>query len=536
MPASGVFRPGHRGFLQPRFAGLPESDSCYPGAMRVDHRAPELVTGDFVAMLNASKMCVLVHDAATKNILWANPAACEMLEWDVSELRPLKAPDMSSSAKQYDRVVGRAWLQDAVEKGATRIEWHYRTRTGRIVPTEAIGIRVELAQGPAVMVQFRDIEREQEIEQELRLTTSYIDALAHHTSTIALMLDAAGTLRFATDTALELLGADSAEPLGPVRDYAELRVRGRPRTWAEVRNMADPVTPVQLAIERGPDDGIWLEGSLELLREADGNALLMILHDVSGRMHDEVVRERELQQENYLSRYNAMGDMAMAIAHELGQPLAAAGNFLGGATRFAEGLRTSGELSATAAEHLALGVDNARRQIERASTIVGAVRAFVGHLEHVRKVVDLNDVVDECLYFVRLRAETSGVEVTVHEHPDPLLVRCERVLTGQVLLNLCFNAIEEMAPCSPERRVLTITTRIEDGDAVLTVDDLGSGVDRDPFAESFTSKEHGSGIGLALSYRIITRQQGRIWAERRVERGSRFSFALPLVEPDRGSQ
>ncbi len=115
--------------------------------MTVDPRAPELVSDDFVAMLSAAQMCVLVHDAETKNILWANPAACELLEWDVAELRPLKANDMSSSAQQYDRVIGRAWLQDAVERGASRMEWHYRTRSGRIVPTDSIATRVELAQG-----------------------------------------------------------------------------------------------------------------------------------------------------------------------------------------------------------------------------------------------------------------------------------------------------------------------------------------------------------------------------------------------------
>src|SRR5690606_19200752 len=119
-----------------------------------------------------------VHDAATKNILWANPAACETLGWSLPELRPLKANDMSSTAPQYHRVLGRAWLQEAVERGTSRIEWHYRTRTGRVIPTDAIATRVELAQGPAVMVQFRDIEREQGVEQQLRRTTSSIDALA----------------------------------------------------------------------------------------------------------------------------------------------------------------------------------------------------------------------------------------------------------------------------------------------------------------------------------------------------------------------
>jgi two-component system sensor kinase FixL len=472
--------------------------------MQVDPRAPELVTDDFVAMMNASRMCVLIHDAATKNILWANPAACEMLEWSVTELRPLKANDMSSSAQQYSRVIGRAWLHEAVEKGASRMEWHYRTRTGRVIPTDALAVRVELAQGPAVMVQFRDIEREQEIERELRLTTSYVDALAHHTSTVALMLDTAGAIRFATDTAVELIGGNLNEPLGFLTDYGRLR----PSSWDEVLAQANPVTAIQLEI---PRTEVWLEGSLERLKDSD--ALLMILHDVSGRVREEARRERELHRENYLARYNAMGDMAMAIAHELGQPLAAAGNFLAGAT--------------TTDPRLAYGIDSAVRQIERASAIVNSVRAFVGHLEHVRQEVDLNDVVAECLYFVRLRAAAADVEVVVRAHPEPVTVRCERVLTGQVVLNLCFNAIDEMTACDPERRRVVLTTRLADNTGELTVDDQGRGLPRDPFEESFTAKEGGSGIGLALSYRIITRQHGHIWAEQRPDGGSRFAFTLP---------
>ncbi|RZQ61414.1 PAS domain-containing sensor histidine kinase [Amycolatopsis suaedae] len=488
--------------------------------MQADPRAPELITDDFVAMMNATRTCVLLHDAATKNILWANPAACEMLEWTVTELRPLKANHMSSSAQQYDRVIGRAWLQEAVDKGASRIEWHYRSRSGRVIPTDALAVRVELAQGPAVMVQFRDIEREQRIERELRRTTSYVDALAHHTSTAALMLDADGALRFATDTAATLLGADPTEPLGPLTGYGRLRLDGRPATWEQAVTRADPVAAVGLEVPRGDGDPVWLEGSLERLRQADGDALLMILHDVSDRVHQEVRRERELHRENYLARYTAMGDMAMAIAHELGQPLSAAGNFLAGLRARAGALAVAGELG--------YGIDSAVRQIERASAIVASVRAFVGHLEHVHQEVDLGEIVEECLYFVRLRAEPAGVLVTVR-HDGPVRVRCERVLTGQVVLNLCFNAIDELAACDPARRRLTITTRTEDGRGVLTVDDEGRGLPADPFAGSFTAKEHGSGIGLALSYRIITRQHGTIWAQRRDEGGSRFGFTLPLA-------
>lgn len=488
----------------------------YAGGVAVDPRSPELAENDFVAMMNAVRMCVLLHDAETKRILWANPAACEMLEWDVAELRPLTASDMSSSAQQYDRVLGRAWLQVAAERGTNRVEWHYRSRSGRVIPTDALAVRVELAQGPAVMVQFRDIEREQEIERQLRLTTSWVDALAHHTSTIALMLDLSGEVRFATDTAVAVLSGNADEPLGRLSDRGLLRVDGREAGWDEVVRRAEPVTPVQLEVPGA--EPVWLEGSVERLKVADGEALLMLLHDVSDRVQDEVRRDRELRRENHLARYTAMGDMAMAIAHELGQPLAAAGNFLAGVR---SGVRE---------ERLVYGVDSAVRQIERASTIVGSLRSFVGHLEHVSQVADLNDVVEECLYFVRLRAEPAGVEVEFRRAPGAVPVRCERVLTGQVVLNLCSNAVDEMAECPPDRRVV-ISTAVEGGEGVLMVDDRGRGFPRDPFEESFTAKEHGSGIGLALSYRIITRQHGRIWAERRAGGGSRFGFALPLDEP-----
>lgn len=498
--------------------------------MQVDPRAPELVTDDFVTLMNASHICVLIHDAATKNILWANPAACRMLEFDLSEIRPLKANDMSSSAQQYDRVIGRAWLQEAVEKGASRIEWHYRSKSGRIIPTDALAGRVELAQGPAVMVQFRNIESEQRVEQELRLASTYVEALARHTKTVAFMLDDEGAVRFATDTALAHIGlrADDLTMVRALTDYAGLRVDGHLATWREVADRSEPVVPVQLEVRSGDDQPIWLEGSLERLQEQEVEAYLMILHDVSQRVRGEEARALELRHENHLARYNAMGDMAMAIAHELGQPLAAAANFLAGVQARAHGDSAGGDQAETATQ-VVYGVESAARQIDRAASIVNALRAFVGHLEQVEQVADLNRVISECLYFVRLRSEAVGVELEVQFEPDTVPVRCERVLTGQVVINLCFNAIDEMAECSPTTRRVTLSTHVEDGMGVFTVDDNGRGLLDDPFEEAFTSKAQGSGIGLALSHRIITRQHGRIWAERRTSGGTRFGFALPLA-------
>lgn len=479
-------------------------------------------------MMDATEVCVLVHDAETKDILWANPAACAMLGFDLAEIRPLKANDMSSSAQRYDRVIGRAWLHDAVEHGSSRIEWHYRAKSGRIIPTDAVATRIDLAQGPAVMVQFRDIAREQRTERALRLTTTYVDALARHTSTMAFVLDEDGEIRFATDTALVRLGLDPAQdlPAGPkLTRYAYLHREGRRTEWEAVTRTADPVASVRLEIAQPDGSTSWLDGSLERLDEPGVTAYLMLVHDVSDRIRDEEKRGLALQRENYLARYNAMGDMAMAIAHELGQPLAAAGNYIAG-------IRSHLPADDVLDHRVTVGLDAAGRQIDRAATIVAALRAFVGHLEQVEQIVDLNEIVAECLYFVRLRAEQAGVRVELALSGEPVEIRCERVLTGQVIVNLCFNAIDEMAQCPPGSRQIVLTTAVRTDGGCFTVRDHGRGVPKDPFLESFTSKSHGSGIGLALSHRIITRQHGTIWCSPAEGGGSVFGFVLP--EPTSG--
>jgi len=91
----------------------------------------DLAPSDYERLVESLRYCVLVHDAATKDILWANRAASELLEFTVEELKPLKAPDMSSPAKRYRRSVGRRWLQEAVDNGAAVIEWAYRAKSGR---------------------------------------------------------------------------------------------------------------------------------------------------------------------------------------------------------------------------------------------------------------------------------------------------------------------------------------------------------------------------------------------------------------------
>jgi len=486
---------------------------------------------DFERLVQSSGYCILLHDADTKDIRWANQAACDLLGFTVDELKPLKAPDMSSSEKRYRREVGVQWLQDAVDQGRSSIEWRYRSKAGRDILTEAIAILVDLDDRPTIMVQFRDIEKEDSLKRNLTRTTGRLDAFMMHMVEGILVVDEQGAISFASDSAAAHLGRPVDELVAAgCRDFCA------PESWEQLRRMLVGEFPfgtsrnLRLRVFRPDGHARWYETTCQRIAiESDLAGFLLLFHDITEQVASEIEHNRDLEYLNYLGRYNAMGDMAMAIAHELGQPLTAARNFI-------EGVALRAERPGVDSAQLAYGLENAQLQLTRANQIISSLREFVVNLEQSEQIVDLNAIVEDCLYFIRLRAAELHVDIAVERHASPLYIRCEKVLTGQVVLNLSQNAIEEMAEWPAGSRLVTIRTLLRDGSAVFEVSDAGKGLAHIPddrvFDGAFTSKAVGSGIGLALSHRIITRQHGQIFARPNRPRGAVFSFefALALAE------
>ncbi|MFE2429794.1 ATP-binding protein [Streptomyces sp. NPDC059373] len=478
----------------------------------------DLELTDYKALVQALKYCVLLHDAKTYDIIWANRAACEVLEWTVDELKPLKAPDMSKNAQQYSREFGQRWLRRAVDHGVNATEWCYRSKSGEEILTEAIAIRVDLPSRPIIMVQFRDIAEEKAVQRDLVRTEGRLSTFLSNLAEGIVVLDEQGGVDFASESAAKLLGVPVSELQGA--DFADY--------------CGDAVIPAEEGRYRlGAPGNVprWYALTCQYIEiESDLRGHLLLFYDITDRVRAEEEHRRDTEHLNHLARYNAMGDMAMAIAHEVSQPLAAANNFVEGArSRLGTGTADS--------ESVAWGLDNAKRQIDRAARILTSLRQYVGRLEHSEQLTDLNTIVADCAYFVELRANQLSVGLSFALSGEALPVRCENVLIGQVVMNLAFNAIDEMSRWpQPQRRIELITRRSEDGYAELTVRDHGQGLSAMPgdriFDGVFTSKENGSGIGLALSHRIITRHQGRISAAENEPQGAVFSFALPIVSDD----
>jgi signal transduction histidine kinase len=98
----------------------------------------------------------------------------------------------------------------------------------------------------------------------------------------------------------------------------------------------------------------------------------------------------------------------------------------------------------------------------------------------------------------------------------------------QVLLNLCRNAIEAM----PAGGLLTLRARCQDGEVVLEVSDTGVGIPADAlervFEPFYTTKEAGTGLGLAVCRRIVEAHGGRLSVRSQPDRGTTIQVHLPL--------
>lgn len=230
----------------------------------------------------------------------------------------------------------------------------------------------------------------------------------------------------------------------------------------------------------------------------------------------------------HLSQVLTMGELTASIAHEVNQPLTAVVNY---------GNACLGWLSADPPnlEEARLAAETIVKDGTRAAAVLGRIRALFQKRPLSTEWLDVNTVVQELIPL--LSHEIAKQYVSLRTELDPALprVKADRVQLQQVLLNLIANAIDATRDVTGRARKIVIRSRREGGASVrLSVEDSGCGIGPDVaekiFEAFFTTKPHGTGMGLAISRSIVESHQGRLWAERGPEGGAAFQIILP-VEP-----
>ena len=312
---------------------------------------------------------------------------------------------------------------------------------------------------------------------------------------------------------------------------------GRERIFgAEVREIFDRNTRlgriVRDAFEGGmsivqeevtTETGRRVEVSLDFIHDAnsrDRNSLgaLLTIHDL------ESVREIETELE-VSRRMASIGRLTAGVGHEVKNPINAIVVHL-------ELLRNKVHAGGDALRHL----DIIQSEIRRLDRVVQTLVDFSRPVELQLKDQDLRGVVASVLTLASADLQTRGVTVESQTPARPVYCRVDADLIEQALLNVVLNGAQAMATGGALEVRLTEDNRW----AYIRVRDHGEGIPDEIRARIFdlyfTTKKEGSGIGLAMTYRIVQMHHGQIDVESKAGSGTTFVLRLPLVSAGSGQR
>ena len=249
--------------------------------------------------------------------------------------------------------------------------------------------------------------------------------------------------------------------------------------------------------------------TISLLKDIKGNETGFI-----GTFQD-LTQIKKLEAEmQYREKWAAIGELSANIAHEIRNPLAS----LKGSIELLKEDKLPGK-------HKERLMDIALSEMDRLNKTISDFLTYSRPKPLEIQLTDLHAILDSTLDLLKNTEHTEGISIR-RDYEGELFIHADPEKLSQVFWNLGINAFEAMG----SEGELTVSTRINHKQAIISFSDTGPGISKSDidkiFYPFFTTKEKGTGLGLSTAYRIIEEHDGRLIVKSRS--GIKTTFEIIL--------
>jgi signal transduction histidine kinase len=224
------------------------------------------------------------------------------------------------------------------------------------------------------------------------------------------------------------------------------------------------------------------------------------------------LRERVVHSE----RMAALGELAARVAHEIRNPLISIGGFA---------RRLEKKLSGDIQEYAKIIVN----EVSRLENILKEILGFVKSSRVNKSNVNINDLLSGIVEFISPEMDERHNTVIREFSELPIIAVIDPDRIKEAILNIFTNAAQ-----ATDHGTIIVKTRLEDNEAVIELTDSGCGIKEEDlkniFNPFFTTKPQGTGLGLAVTHKIIQEHNGKVKVESVWGGGTAFKIYLPVRE------